>query len=252
MFESRGRPRLRQSQDYDIAAGPSRLGQQDITDLDVDDYPWNQDDTVELESTGATGSEAPALSTHDDVGLRRPPRVHLPNIGRPSLRRLPTPKTPASNRHIKKLKKFWLRRVSVEVPQKWSRDHLALERTFLAYVRTSVTMTMIAAFIIQFYTLKPQGQTVERVVTFQELAKPLSATLVSSAVINQVLGALRFWRQQSAMLRGAIYPATWEVLGCGILVAFVSESSCLVFFAYKWLTEISVNGGALCDDHPRW
>lgn len=138
-----------------------------------------------------------------------------------SLRRIPTTAS-QSEKRFQATRKFWRRNVSVAVPHKYCRDHLALERTFLGYVRTSVALTMIAAVIVQLYPMQVQGKKVEHAVTFPKLGKPLASLFVVAAILNVLFGACRFWRQQSAMVRGLVYTRTWELWGSGVLVLLVS------------------------------
>ncbi|KAI9812095.1 MAG: hypothetical protein M1826_002970 [Phylliscum demangeonii] len=43
------------------------------------------------------------------------------------------------------------------------------------------------------------------------LGKPISGTLVCLAILVCLVGALRFWRQQAAMLRGQALAGGWEI-----------------------------------------
>jgi len=44
---------------------------------------------------------------------------------------------------------FWRRQISITVPHSTCRDHLALERTFLGYLRTSLALSMLGIVVAQ-------------------------------------------------------------------------------------------------------
>lgn len=140
----------------------------------------------------------------------------------PSLKRVPSTASQRSDERCHEVRKFWRHHVSVDVPFKYSRDHLALERTFLGYFRTSAALMMMAATIEQFYPLQAGGTQVPRALTFPDLTKPMAVSFVTASILVVILGFLRFWRQQEAMLRGVIVSGGWEIWGCGILVLLVS------------------------------
>ncbi|KAJ5498554.1 hypothetical protein N7453_007605 [Penicillium expansum] len=117
--------------------------------------------------------------------------------------------------------RFWARQVIITVPQKSNRDHFgtlfsgyavgnlidtikALERTFLAYIRTSTVIAMQGVLIAQLFRLQRPLEKVDRL-SFHEVGIPLSVTCHFVAVIVALIGAFRFWRQQNAIARGKVY-----------------------------------------------
>ncbi|KAJ9492965.1 hypothetical protein VN97_g262 [Penicillium thymicola] len=117
--------------------------------------------------------------------------------------------------------RFWTRHVNITVPQKSNRDHFALERTFLAYIRTSTIIAMQGVFVAQLFRLQRPSQTVDRL-SFYEVGIPLSVACHFVAVIVALIGAFRFWRQQNAIVRGKVYAGGWELNTVGILSFMVS------------------------------
>ena len=97
----------------------------------------------------------------------------------------------------------------------------ALERTFLAYIRTSVVIAMQGVLIAQLFRLQRSGSNEDRL-KFYEVGIPLSVACHCVAVIVALIGAYRFWRQQSAVSLGKVHAGGWEVNSVGILLFLVS------------------------------
>jgi uncharacterized membrane protein YidH (DUF202 family) len=102
-----------------------------------------------------------------------------------------------------------------------------LERTFLAYIRTSVVIAMQGVLIAQLFRLQ-RSPTSEDRLRFYEVGIPLSVTCHCVAVLVALIGAYRFWRQQSAISRGKVHAGGWELNWVGILLFAVGGSTCRV------------------------
>ncbi|KAF2498233.1 hypothetical protein BU16DRAFT_524379 [Lophium mytilinum] len=117
--------------------------------------------------------------------------------------------------------KWWRTQISVTIEEGQHRDHLALERTFLAYLRTSLALAMTGVVIAQLFRLQhalhPNPE-----LGFFVLGIPLAATFIGAAVVVLLLGAFRFWRQQNAIIRGYVHAGGWEITSIMILVIVVS------------------------------
>lgn len=100
---------------------------------------------------------------------------------------------------------------------------LALERTFLAYIRTSVVIAMQGVLIAQLFRLQRTKTPTDRL-RFYEVGIPLSVTCHCVAVLVALIGAYRFWRQQSAIARGKFHAGGWELNWVGILLFAVSST----------------------------
>lgn len=96
----------------------------------------------------------------------------------------------------------------------------ALERTFLAYIRTSLVITQQGVLIAQLFRLKSVEALADRF-GFHRVGIPLSVTCHSVAILVALVGAYRFWRQQNAIARGKIRAGGWELNSVGILVGCV-------------------------------
>lgn len=89
--------------------------------------------------------------------------------------------------------------------------NIALERTYLGYLRTSFALAFLSVFIAQLFRLQHTARP-DPVFGFYRLGVPLSCICTGAAIIVSLLGTYRFWRQQNAMLRGKILCGGWEML----------------------------------------
>ncbi|KAK0203634.1 hypothetical protein DFS33DRAFT_818232 [Desarmillaria ectypa] len=83
-----------------------------------------------------------------------------------------------------------------------ARDHLSLERTFLAYVRTSLALASAGVAVVQFCTIASTG-----LGHIQSYARPLGACTVVLSIILLVVGAIRFFSVQTHLTRG-LFPVS--------------------------------------------
>ena len=104
----------------------------------------------------------------------------------------------------------------------WNHSYLyfslvALERTFLSYLRTSLALSMLAVVIAQLFRLQ-HSEAPSKTLGFFVLGIPLACVLIVAAMLVQVLGTIRFWRQQNAILRGKVHVGGWELNAIGVTV----------------------------------
>jgi len=115
-----------------------------------------------------------------------------------------------------------------------ARDHLANERTWLAYVRTSLAVASTGVALVQLFTISakqspPDSDTVTRI---QHFARPLGATTVILGFMVLVLGTTRYFRIQLALVDGVFPPARKTV-------GFVSVMLCaLVAVVFSILVSV--------------
>ncbi|SHO76836.1 Hypothetical protein MSYG_1175 [Malassezia sympodialis ATCC 42132] len=112
-----------------------------------------------------------------------------------------------------------------------ARDHLALERTFLAWMRSSLSLVAIGIAISQLFRLpelivdegqnapKPfaqlRGQSIMvdgkiHLQTLQRLGTPIGIAFVGVGVLVLLVGAVRFFHAQNIMIRGKFIPSRVE------------------------------------------
>ncbi|KAJ5371728.1 hypothetical protein N7517_003734 [Penicillium concentricum] len=126
-----------------------------------------------------------------------------------------------------KLTQFWTHNVTLTVPHKSSRDYFALERTFLAYIRTSVVVTQQGVLIAQLFRLQAAEALADRL-GFRKVGTPLSVACYCVGILVALVGAYRFWRQQNAIARGKIYAGGWELNSVGILLGCITLTVLIV------------------------
>ncbi|KAM0441293.1 hypothetical protein ACHAPT_000602 [Fusarium lateritium] len=125
------------------------------------------------------------------------------------------------------LARFWSSQVSCEVDFSAARDHLANERTFLGYLRTSMMMSMVGTLVAQLFTINHETSHGSGLGYFAA-GKPLAITCYAFSIGTILLGAVRSWRHQHTMLSGKALSGGFEIhcLGiCSILLL-------LVFFGF--------------------
>ncbi|KAJ7918746.1 hypothetical protein B0H13DRAFT_1606985 [Mycena leptocephala] len=89
-----------------------------------------------------------------------------------------------------------------------ARDHLASERTFLAYVRTSLVVASTGVALVQLFTISSNttaGNKLSFIPTTRKLqawARPLGATMVCFGLVVLALGTIRYFRIQYALTHG--------------------------------------------------
>ncbi|OBU01249.1 hypothetical protein VE01_00586 [Pseudogymnoascus verrucosus] len=106
---------------------------------------------------------------------------------------------------------------SLELENKGSvaRDHLALERTFLAWLRTSLAFASIGIAITQLFRLNttisaPAGTTPEpsaSAIHFRSLGKPLGAAFLGISIVVLLIGFHRYFEAQHWVTKGK-FPAS--------------------------------------------
>ncbi|KAI0785125.1 hypothetical protein C8Q75DRAFT_794618 [Abortiporus biennis] len=96
-----------------------------------------------------------------------------------------------------------------------ARDHLASERTYLAYVRTSLTISSTGVALVQLFTIaSTTNKTVER------YSRPLGATIIIIGWLTLLMGVVRYFTIQYALLNGdfPVARVTTAALSLALLV----------------------------------
>ncbi|KAJ7596994.1 hypothetical protein C8J56DRAFT_817173 [Mycena floridula] len=102
-----------------------------------------------------------------------------------------------------------------------ARDHLANERTLLAYLRTSLAVASAGVALVQLFTIasnSPQtGAAFDR-----RFARPLGAVTVAIGLIILTIGVTRYFTVQLALIKGKFPVGRLTVAGIGgCLVAII-------------------------------
>ncbi|KAG7448739.1 uncharacterized protein BT62DRAFT_929831 [Guyanagaster necrorhizus] len=83
-----------------------------------------------------------------------------------------------------------------------ARDHLSLERTFLAYIRTSLALACAGVAVVQFCAIASTG-----LGNIQAYGRPIGAFTVALSIILLVVGVIRFYSVQTHLTRG-LFPVS--------------------------------------------
>ncbi|KAJ5683624.1 hypothetical protein N7462_006789, partial [Penicillium macrosclerotiorum] len=192
---------------------PMGAAQRDCTSVSAINELRGYREAVELQhiTTGEDeehlDSSSPSVSSGEEyvrVSTRRR-TSSLPQVRQPGVQR----KGPWGS-----VARFWTQHVTRTVAHKKNRDHFALERTFLAYIRTSVVVAMQGVVIAQLFRLQESGDRLK----FYEAGIPLSVTCHCVAILVALIGAFRFWRQQNAIVLGNVHAGGWELNAVGLLL----------------------------------
>jgi len=89
-----------------------------------------------------------------------------------------------------------------------ARDHLASERTFLAYVRTSLAMASMGIALVQLFKISADNSKNDDVKNY---ARPLGAVLVITGLLTLATGFVRYFVIQHALIKGQ-FPVTRLVI----------------------------------------
>jgi uncharacterized membrane protein YidH (DUF202 family) len=107
-----------------------------------------------------------------------------------------------------------------------ARDHLASERTFLAYVRTSLAIASTGVALVQLFSMSSDSQSSSASqvsalhASIRSFARPLGATSVCLGIFVLLIGILRYFTVQQALTNGK-FPVA-RVLICAIALVLLA------------------------------
>jgi len=117
-----------------------------------------------------------------------------------------------------------------EKPKAGASDHLANERTFLAWIRTSIALMGFGFVVVKFslfvrqLSLAVSGHTVTPATGFSGI---IGICLVAIGALTALIGYLRYKRIERQLLNQAFYPSSRLLL---IITAGIIGSSVLLLY----------------------
>ncbi|OJT11962.1 hypothetical protein TRAPUB_11484 [Trametes pubescens] len=201
------RPPPSQTPDLPVSPPPSRLGRR----------AQSPDETAR-DSSGdrKEEGESPRRTESDDTG--ECPTEERDGEGRLRQRKRERTRQPRWRRFATDWK-LWM---SLENSGSVARDHLALERTFLAYARTSLTIASTGVALVQLFTLSAATTNKD----LERFARPLGTVMIILGLYTLVVGVIRYFMVQDALIRG-VYPVARISAG---LLSFMMLAIVIVVF----------------------
>ncbi len=83
---------------------------------------------------------------------------------------------------------------------------------------------MLGVVVAQLFRLQ-HSLNPEATLGFYAAGVPLATVCNGAATVVVLLGACRFWRQQSALARGKVHVGGWEIIIIGLVVLLVGLGS---------------------------
>ena len=117
--------------------------------------------------------------------------------------------------HYQSLCAWWNTQIALTLPDQAPhdpRDYLALERTFLGWIRTSTTIVSLGVVVTQLFVLKDVDPT---------KGKVLGCILTGAAIMIVVASAWRYFRMQRLLVRGKALTGGWEALTVWAVIGVV-------------------------------
>lgn len=161
-------------------------------------------------------AESPSNESHQRSASARRLRSTCSNI-------ITTPR-PTKNPILRFLillspQKWWARNISLVVEHTSSgprggdpRDYLALERTFLSWVRTATALISFGVVITQLFVFNKVDV---------RKGSVLGAFTSAGGILIVLIGCLRYFKQQKHLTRGNATSAGWEIMALLIILAVI-------------------------------
>ena len=96
----------------------------------------------------------------------------------------------------------------------------ALERTYLAHLHTATALSMIGVTVAQLYLLSAASARPYQYGT-KTVGKGLSCGLVVIGIIHAMIGGIRYFRQQAALVRSRFIAGGFDNWSVAVLFALV-------------------------------
>ncbi|PHH58625.1 hypothetical protein CDD82_2823 [Ophiocordyceps australis] len=124
---------------------------------------------------------------------------------------------------------------SIELDNKGSvaRDHLALERTFLAWLRTSLAFASIGIAVTQLFRLNMSLSDTDTLdqSALRRLGRPLGACFLAISILTLGLGFRRYFNGQQWILRGKFPASRGTIVVVGLMALAIMLVSLIVVVA---------------------
>ncbi|EWC46600.1 hypothetical protein DRE_04087 [Drechslerella stenobrocha 248] len=125
--------------------------------------------------------------------------------------------------------------LSLENKGSVARDHLALERTFLAWLRTSLSFASIGIAVTQLFRLNASIGTdpasEKGIMTLRRMGKPLGATFLGIAILVLLIGLNRYYESQNWLLKGKFPASRGSILFLAVIAAALIICSLTIIIA---------------------
>ncbi|KAI0793030.1 hypothetical protein BC629DRAFT_1242195, partial [Irpex lacteus] len=99
-----------------------------------------------------------------------------------------------------------------------ARDHLASERTFLAYMRTSLTIASTGVALVQLFTISAETTNKH----LEKFSRPLGAVIIVIGLGVLFLGLVRYFTIQNALVGGNYPVARVSTILLSVVMAAVT------------------------------